>query len=344
MMKKLTAVLVLLSLLSLGAFASGGKDAAGGTSGPAKSTEITVGTSGPGSVAFTWVSTLATVLEQISAPVRIRVAGDMPDVEAFRMMQRGAKGVDASLGTGTTLARAMKGIEPFQANEKFDNLRAVFPLGLSPIQTVARKDSGIGKFEDFNGKRITGGAVGSGPDTFLREFLPKMYPNIKVEIVPMAFSGVSSAMQDRRIDGYLTFGAAPYPAIVETMSLVPINFIDIDQSIQQRWFQEHPEHHTMIVPKNSYEGQTSDLLSLGHVAHLLTSVNADEQVIYELTKKLLDNSFRDALITATITWAPAYEGLANNTYFEDLKGLGIKFHPGAARAFEEAGYNISGLK
>jgi TRAP transporter TAXI family solute receptor len=330
--KKALAVL-LLSVLPLAVSAA-----------PVKSTEITVGTSGPGSVAFTWVSTLATILEQKSAPVRIRVAGDMPDVEAFRMMQRGAKGIDASLGTGTTLARAMKGIAPFKADEKFDRLRAVFILGLSPIQTVARKDSGISRFEDFNGKKITGGAVGSGPDTFLREFLPKMYPGVKVDIVPMAFSGVSSAMQDRRIDGYLTFGAAPYPAIVETQSLVPINFIDIEQAVQQRWFTEHPEHHTLIVGKNSYENQPNDLISLGHVAHLLTGVNADEQVIYELTKKCLDTSFRDALIAATTTWAPAYEGLQDGTYFADLKGLGIKFHPGAARAFEEAGYDISGLK
>ncbi|MDR3174199.1 MAG: TAXI family TRAP transporter solute-binding subunit [Treponema sp.] len=341
-MKKM--VLVLFALLLPGMlFASPTKDAAGSGQ-TAQATEITVGTSGPGSVAFTWVSTLATVLEQKGAPVRIRVAGDMPDVEAFRIMQRGARGVDASLGTGTTLARAMKGIEPFTSDEKFDNLRAVFLLGLSPIQTVARKDSGITKFEDFNGKRITGGAVGSGPDTFLREFMPKMYPNINVQIVPMAFSGVSAAMQDRRIDGYLTFGAAPYPAIVETMSLVEINFIDIDQAVQQRWFREHPEHHTMIVAKNSYEGQTNDLISLGHVAHLLTGINANEGVIYELTKKLLDPSFRDALIAATVTWAPAYEGLANNMYFDDLRGLGIKLHPGAARAFEEAGYTITGLK
>jgi TRAP transporter TAXI family solute receptor len=334
-------IVLALCLLPLVFFANSGQEAWGAEG---KTTEITVGTSGPGSVAFTWVSTLATILEQKSASVRIRVAGDMPDVEAFRMMQRGARGVDASLGTGTTLARALKGIAPFQANEKFDNLRAVFILGLSPIQTVARKDSGIAKFEDFNGKRITGGAVGSGPDTFLREFLPKMYPDIKVEIMPMAFSGVSSAMQDKRIDGYLTFGAAPYPAIVETMSLVPINFIDIDEAVQQRWFKEHPEHHTLIVPKNSYEGQPNDLVSLGHVAHLLTGVNANEQVIYELTKKLLDPSFRQALITATITWAPAYEGLDNNTYFDDLRGMGIKFHPGAVRAFEEAGYKIDGLK
>ncbi len=341
-MKKL-AIFVLLTALSFAVFAKGGSDSPA-AAGAAKTTEITVGTSGPGSVAFTWVSTLATVSEQVNAPVRIRVAGDMPDVEAFRMMQRGAKGVDASLGTGTTLARAIKGIEPFSASEKFDNLRAVFILGLSPIQTVARKDSGITKFEDFNGKRITGGAVGSGPDTFLREFLPKMYPNIRVEIVPMAFSGVSSAMQDKRIDGYLTFGAAPYPAIVETMSLVPINFIDIDQAVQQRWFQEHPEHHTLIVPKNSYEGQSNDLISLGHVAHLLTGVSANEEVIYQLTKKLLEPSFRQALISATVTWAPAYQGLDDKTYFSDLRGLGIKFHPGAARAFEEAGYDITGLK
>jgi len=38
-------------------------------------TEIKVGTSGPGSVAYLWVSTLSSVLDQFKSAVRIRVVG-----------------------------------------------------------------------------------------------------------------------------------------------------------------------------------------------------------------------------------------------------------------------------
>jgi TRAP transporter TAXI family solute receptor len=345
MKKKLIGILALAMMVPAWIFAGGGTEStgsAGASSGGA--TTITVGTSGPGSVAFTWVSTLSTLLEQEKADVRIRVAGDMPDIEAFRIMEKAAAGVDASLGTGTTLARALAGKEPFRADETFKNLRVLFPLGLSPIQIVARQDSGITKLADFNGKRISGGAVGSGPDTFMREFFPKMYPSIKVEIVPMAFSGVSAAMQDRKIDGYLTFGSAPYPAIVETISLVKINFIDIEESVRTAWAKEHPEHHTMRIGKGAYEGQTKDIVSMGHVAHLVTNTNLDEKVAYYLTKRILDSRFKDALIKATAAWAAAFEGLEDGTFFDDVKGLGLRLHPGAAKAYEEAGYNVTGLK
>ncbi|MDR1931475.1 MAG: TAXI family TRAP transporter solute-binding subunit [Spirochaetales bacterium] len=343
MKKKVVAILLLVLILPAFVFAGGGKESAG-AAGSSSPVTITVGTSGPGSVAFTWVSTLSTLLEQEKADVRIRVAGDMPDVEAFRIMEKAAAGVDASLGTGTTLARALSAKEPFKPDETFKNLRVLFPLGLSPVQTVARQDSGITKFSDFNGKRISGGAVGSGPDTFMREFFPKMYPNIKVEIVPMAFSGVSSAMQDKKIDGYLTFGSAPYPAIVETQSLVKINFIDIEDDVRTRWFKEHPEHHTMKIAAGSYETQTKEIVSLGHVAHLVTNTNLSEQVAYYLTKRILDPKFKESLIKATAAWAAAFEGLENNTFFDDVKGLGLRLHPGAARAYEEAGYDVSGIK
>jgi len=100
----------------------------------------------------------------------------------------------------------------------------------------------------------------------------------------------------------------------------------------------------MIIPRHSYEGQSNDLVSLGHVAHLLTSVNANEEIIYQLTRQLLARSFREALISASVTWTSAFNGLDEGTYFNDLRGLGIKLHPGAARAFVEAGFDITGLQ
>ena len=299
---------------------------------------ITVGTSGPGSVAYLWVSTLGTVLDRFDSPVRIKVAGGVFDVEAMRIMQRGAKGVDASLVTGSTLGKGIFNKPPFKKDEKFDKLKAVFPLGLSPLQIVARADSGIKSLEDMAGKRISAGARGGGPDLFSRDFFATVLPDMKVEIVPMAFSAVSSAMQDRKIDAYLTFGAAPYPAIVETISLVKVNFISVSEEIRTKWFKLHPEHHTMAVKAGSYDGQTEDMVTLGHVAGLLTSDQLDEETVYQLTKLLLNPEFKAALIKDTITWAPAYEGLDNKVYFEDLKALGMKFHPGAAKAFNEAGY------
>jgi TRAP transporter TAXI family solute receptor len=171
-----------------------------------------------------------------------------------------------------------------------------------------------------------------------------MYPHIKVEIVPLAFSGVSAAMQDRKISGYLTFGTAPYPTIVETISLVKINFIDIDEDVQKRWVKDHPEHHAMKIAKGAYESQTKDIVSLGHVAHLVTNANLDEKVAYYLTKKILDPKFKNTLIKTAPVWASAFEGLENKTFFDDVKGLGLRLHPGAVKAYEEAGYDVSGLK
>jgi len=303
-------------------------------------TEIKVGTSGPGSVAYLWVSTLSSVLDQFKSAVRIRVVGGVFDVEAIRIMQKGEKGLDASLVTGSTLAKAVFSTGPFKG-EKITVLRAIFPLGLSPLQIVASEKSKIMSLDDLGGKRISAGSAGGGPDLFAREFFSKMFPKLKVQITAMAFSAVAQALADGKIDAYLTFGAAPYPAIVESASLMKLNYLSVSEDVRKRWFKEHPEHHTMVIPAGIYKDQTKEMVTFGHVAHLLAPAQMPKETAYQLTKQLLTPPFKDALIKATSTWAPAYEGLANKVYFEDLSSLGVAFHPGAAQAFKEGGYDLS---
>jgi hypothetical protein len=124
-------------------------------------TELKVGTSGPGSVAYVWVSTLASVLDQFKAPVRIRVAGGVFDVEAIRTMEKGEKGLDASLVTGSTLANAVFSKGPFKG-EKVKELRAIFPLGLSPLQIVAAEKSKITRLMIFPEKGFRPGRQEEG--------------------------------------------------------------------------------------------------------------------------------------------------------------------------------------
>jgi hypothetical protein len=282
---------------------------------------------------------LGTTLDRLDAPVRAKVAGGVFDVEAMRIMQKGASGIDASLVTGSTLAKAFFHKSPFKKGEKIDNLRAIFLMCTSPLQIIGRADAGITSLSDMNGKRISAGTRGGGPDLFTREFFSTMFPELEITIVPMAFSAVSSAMQDRKIDGYLTFGAAPYPAIVETISLVKVNFLSVSEEVRKKWFTVHPEHHTMVIPADTYDGQTEDMITFGHIAHIFASVKMDDETAYQLTKTLLKPETRDALIKATKTWATAYEGLESKVFFQDLKGLQVPFHSGAARAFREAGYS-----
>jgi uncharacterized protein len=303
-------------------------------------TELKVGTSGPGSVAYLWVSTLSSVLDQFKSAVRVRVVGGVFDVEAIRIMQKGEKGLDASLVTGSTLAKAVFSTGPFK-DEKITVLRAIFPLGLSPLQIVASEKSKIISLDDLGGKRISAGSAGGGPDLFAREFFSKMYPKLKVQITAMAFSAVAQALADGKIDAYLTFGAAPYPAIVESASLMKLNYLSVNEDVRKRWFKEHPEHHTMSIPAGVYKDQTKEIVTFGHIGHLMAPAKMPKEPAYQLTKQLLNSAFKDALIKATITWAPAYEGLENKVYFEDLTDLGVPFHPGAAQAFKEAGYDLS---
>jgi len=200
-------------------------------------------------------------------------------------MQKGEKGLDASLVTGSTLAKAVFSTGPFKG-EKITVLRAIFPLGLSPLQIVASKNQKSCPLMTWRKKNF-GWLSRRRPDLFAREFFSKMFPKLKVQITAMAFSAVAQALADGKIDAYLTFGAAPYPAIVESASLMKLNYLSVSEDVRKRWFKEHPEHHTMVIPAGIYKDQTKEMVTFGHVAHLLAPAQMPKETAYQLTKQLL---------------------------------------------------------
>src|SRR6185369_4409478 len=305
----------------------------------AQTKTLSIGTAGPGSIAFVWVASLSTVLEQTSSPVRIRVAAGVYDNEAMRIMEDGKAGVDGSFVSGSSLVNATLGRPPFQ-DAPLRNLRALFPLGQAPVGIVARADSGITTLKDLNGKRISAGPAGTGNDSFARLFFKQVAPNINLTHVPLSFQQFAPAMQDKRIDALFTLGAPPYPAIVEASALTDVAFVTISDPELQSWLKDNPQHHRMVVPKGTYSKQTSDIVTLGHVSHLIVPASTDEGTAYTLANAWLNAGNRKALLVASSSWSWAFSAFDSGLYWQDLISLKVKLHPGAARAFREANIKI----
>ena len=84
------------------------------------------------------------------------------------------------------------------------------------------------------------------------------------------------------------------------------------------------------VPAGTYDGVDEDVQTLSVGAQWVTSADQPEELVYEITKALWNDSTR-ALLDA------GHAKGAEITAETALDGLGIPLHPGAERFYTEAG-------
>jgi TRAP transporter TAXI family solute receptor len=301
---------------------------------------ITVGTAGPGSIAFVWVSSMGQVLEQMNAPVRIRVAAGLFDIEAMRVMENHGAGVDASFVSGSSLVSATLGRPPFEG-KPLKNLRGLFPIGTAPISIIARLDSGIRNVQDLSGKRLSAGPAGTGNDLFARAFFKRVVSE-PVSWVPLSYSAFAGSLQDRKIDAEVVLGTHPYPAVVEAASLVDLAYLSITPEEQMKWLPDNPQHHKMTIPAGVYPKQDKEIVTFGHVSHLIASDKLDDATVEYLTKFFLDPEVRKRLLEISSSWNAAFDAASSGLYGEDVTALKLQMHPGALKVINAAG-TVPGL-
>ncbi len=87
----------------------------------------------------------------------------------------------------------------------------------------------------------------------------------------------------------------------------------------------------VTVPANTWNGQTEEIRTVGSQQCILVSADMDEEVAYQITKALCENT--DVLVQASAVLAHFNPEVAGS------KALtGCDLHPGAARYYEEMGY------
>jgi len=300
---------------------------------------ITMGTAGPGSVVYVWVTSLSQALSTINAPVRIQVNAGVFDVEGMRVMEAGGAGLDSSFVSGSSLVSATLGRPPFEG-KPMKNLRGAFPLGQAPVVVVARADAGINMLKDLDGKKVTAGPAGTGNDIMMRGLIAKVTPNSKPSFTNINYASFSSSLQDGKIDAVFILGWPPYPAVVETAALMKIKYVAFAEEDMKTWLADNPQHHRMVLKAGMNPQQSVDINTFGHVSHLIVPQGLDEEVVYQLTKAWLRPDVHKQLLAASSTWEAAFLAFDSGLYFQDLEALKAKLHPGAVRAYKEAGVKM----
>jgi TRAP transporter TAXI family solute receptor len=224
--------------------------------------------------------------------------------------------------------------------DKEFEIRTVMTLAPNIGVFISKADSGIETIADLRGKRVSVGPAGAGFEMFLGPLLSEhglTYDDFTP--VNQIYSDSVGLLGDGNIDAAFMGGAVPLPALTQACTSHDIRFLAYDDAIRSGliddtekypFFQEGEIPATNVDGKPTYRGLTANVsaLDVGSM-HLITTIDEDEELIYQVTKTLWEQ--REEIGNRH---AGAGKSISENNA---ARFTGTPFHDGAIRFYKEIG-------
>jgi len=286
---------------------------------------INVLTGGTSGVYYPMGVALAKIYTEKIPGARPSVQATKASVENLNLLQQGKGEVAFTLGDALALAWAGNEEAGFKA--KLDKLRGLSAVYPNYIQIVASKESGIKTLADLKGKRLSVGAPKSGTELNARAILTAAgltYGDLgKVEYLPFAES--VELMKNRQLDATLQSAGLGVAAIRDLASSVEIVVVEVPGALVDKVGAPYTK---VVVPANTYTGQTTDVPTAAVVNYLVTRSTLADDAVYNMTKAMYES------LPELQSAHSAGKGIKIETAIE---GLPVPLHPGAERYYKERG-------
>lgn len=225
---------------------------------------------------------------------------------------------------------AHTGTGVFEGQEPMADLRAIAALYPEHIHLVASVDSGIESVGDLAGMRVSLDEPGSGTfvdATLILEAYGLTEDDIVSEYLKPGPAG--DAIRNGQLDAYFIVAGYPTGAVVELSSAVDVTLVPIDGPEADAMVEQYGFFSIDVIPDGTYEGiGATSTLAVG--AQWITSVDADDDLVYGITQALWNDNTRRLLDVGHAKGASVTTDTA-------LDGIGIPLHPGAERFYREVG-------
>jgi len=222
---------------------------------------------------------------------------------------------------------ALRGDPPFKnPTTKIRNLVTLYPQW---YQLVVQADSDIYGVKDLKGKRLVTLKAGSAGMECTKDVL-SVYGLTFKDLGKVDYQG-SGALAEFMVDGHSDAGSSVSPVPASYFSQITENrnvrFIGIGDKIEEL-NKINGGYLPDVIPAGSYRGQEKDVPTVSNWAHIVVSADMDTQLAYNITKILIENA------DAIRAMGKAMKDVVPKNM---AKYVGVEFHPGAKKYFQEAG-------
>ena len=270
-MKRCMLLLICVALLCLGC---GGE----------KGTFINIATGGTAGTYYPIGGAIADILNKSGMNAAAQSTG--ASVANINMLRD--KQVELAIVQNDITYYAVNGQEMFE--EKVEGLNAIASLYPETCQFVTRQDSGITDISQLKGKRVAVGAAGSGAEANARQILAAYgltYDDVDEQF--LSFAESAYALKDQTVDAAFVTAGFPTAAVQDVASQNPINVLTIDDAHLATLSQKYPFYSKIVIPANTYAGQSTDVQSVSVMAVLVANDKVDAKGGEQIANALFDN-------------------------------------------------------
>lgn len=306
--------------------------AIGAGSAAAQTKQLSIATGGTGGVYYPLAGGFGAILakEVPGMTATAEVTGGSVD----NMKLIGAGKVEACFTQVDTAVDAINGRDKFTGGKV--PVRALAVMYPNLMQVVTLESSGINKFEDLKGKRVSTGSPGSGTEIFAFRLIEAAGldkdKDMKRERLGAAES--ANALKDGKIDAFLFVAGIPTAAITDVAASpgMKMKLIDHDHLVEKIKAKHGPVYSTSSIKAGSYPNQTVDNKNAAVWNIFAVNENMTEDLAYTLTKTMMEK--RDDLGKVH------KEALNIKPEIQKSANAGIPWHPGALKYFKEKGIKV----
>lgn len=251
-------------------------------------------------------------------------------IEGLRLAAKGT--VQLAAADKVWVLRARNGEKPF--NKKLD-IVTVAPLGVWQLFFVTEADSPIKSLADMKGKRIAVGAKGSGMENHARAILGALgWTFNDFTPVYLSFGPGARAVRDGKADAQLQC-CLPNPSMTELSELSNVRVVDMSHSLKTI-VTKAPIYDESMLPKGAFKGLNHAVPAIGDLNGWMASSKLDDHTAYLIAKTIIDNVNK---LAKKMPQFESIKALFAKAKTEGVKALeiGAPLHPGAIKAFREAG-------
>src|SRR3990170_2144005 len=257
---------------------------------------IAIATGGTAGVYFPLGAALAEVWSGKVPNVQATAQTSGASVANIRLLQRSDVAV-AFIQNDITYY-AFNGTEMFMdrvahRHAPVDNLRGMAMLYPEPIQVVTLRSKNINSIADLKGKRIAVGAPGSGTEVNARQIMRAFevgYYNTKPDF--LNFAEAADQLKDGVVDAAFITAGHPPAAVTDIAASRDLKILPIPREVIEQLRTQYPYYTEVVIPANTYRGQTDPVATAAVMAMLVTRQDVDADLIYSLSRALWDNTER----------------------------------------------------
>ncbi|MGH7793800.1 MAG: TAXI family TRAP transporter solute-binding subunit [Candidatus Binatia bacterium] len=217
-------------------------------------------------------------------------------------------------------------------------VRMVAPANAGPMCFVTLASSTIRCVADFQGKRIAIGTKGSG----MEQHIHTIFDILEISFdsftpAHLGFAEGADALVAGAIDVQF-HPPIPNKVLTDLSQRADIRAVPFGSGELEKVLARVPFYRPVVVEKNVFRGVVDDVTQVGVINVLVTHERIPEQIVYDMAKAVSGN------LGALPEMNPLFKGLKG--LFEPLRSKGaaafefggVALHPGAVKAYREAGW------